>query len=107
MRRFAVWLQGEGCRVLMGRRRWGFLSPRKEEWLGFYTMRVVQASCPEDAAREAVDMVRRELSELVRNRIDEPWQVRVEKVEEAAADVCPQLGFSWFPEEPKGGSGSS
>lgn len=99
MPRFAVWLQGTGCRVLMGRRRFGFLSRRKEECLGFFTMRVVEAASSKDAAREVLIIVRRELEDLVRNRPDEPWDVRVERIEEAGDEVSPRLGFSWFPDE--------
>jgi hypothetical protein len=85
----------------MGRRRFGFLSRRKEERLGFFTMRAVDAASAEDAASEALAIVQRELAGLLRNRPNEPWSVRVDKIEDADGEGAPQLGFSWFPEGPE------
>jgi len=100
VRSYKVLLRGRGCRVRLRERRSLLrrsvrevellpVSRRgergrwvREDELGFYTMRWVEARSVEDAAERARVAVAAELREYVTNGVDQPITVDVEKIEE-------------------------
>ena len=99
-KKFAVRLEGVGCRVAVHARAWllGQLSSDGETW-GFFTTRFVEAESPSIAENLARELVHDELKGLLINKPEEPWTLTIDEIwedPEAFAEYAPGAGFTWY-----------
>jgi hypothetical protein len=86
-------------------RRFWLLSWPVVKTRGFFASRIAEGRSAEEAVERAISSVRGELSGVIRNRPDEPWDIMVESVEEmpgvtsASDQFVARRGFTWFPED--------
>jgi hypothetical protein len=75
--------------------------------LGFYTTRFVQASDRDGAELLAVDLIRRELENRIRNERSDSPMIFAEKID-VVDGVVPQIssGFAFFPMDSSGADDS-
>jgi hypothetical protein len=78
------------------------LDDNKEEKLGFFTARFVEANNKKEAENIALNLIREELHDKIINKRDNPPMLYVEDIDEVSSfgdNIVPGKGFTWYPEE--------
>lgn len=104
MKKFAVRLEGTGCRARI-RHRPRLLVQRSsaDETLGFFTTRFVEADSAFNAGKCATELVREELKGQLLNKPDEPWVLTIDEIWEDPENFkkhAPGSGFTWYSDDP-------
>jgi len=97
---FAVVVNGVGGRLTIEERHWFVFRHRDERNMDFYTTWFVEAWSAEAAGGKALDLVRRNLTEVSPARWSD-WALSVEEVREIdpPSEEEPGGGFTWYPHE--------
>lgn len=93
-RPYSVFVKGEPL--------WLDLDGVVQEIGGFYTVRYVMASSPEDAAARVLRIISEEVSDFAQNPSDKPVQLEVEDCQKLFAGYLTERGggFTFWPKHP-------
>lgn len=99
MPKYAVMLEGAGCLIKVQKRPLGKVRSPKLERKAFFTTRFVEASDETEAQRQAMELVRIEIDNLICNEPHDPWSLSVTEIWEDPEQFdarAPGSGCTWF-----------